>query len=198
MIPFRMPSRLSLLALFAVVIGTGCQKDEVHSYRVPKEVTPAAPTDTAEASTPRLPTETAGLTWQAPSHWVEQDAGGVRRGSYLATDASGATADISIIAFPGDVGGLAANLNRWRTQVGLSSLPDAQVEASVEHQDTPFFHLDFVNYLGEANGVPTRVAGAIMSHGGESWFFKIMGPATAVDAELGAFRVFLQTVAPSR
>jgi len=192
-----MPSRLFIIPLVAALLLTGCQKDEVHAYRVPKEVPPPSSTVETAASDPAASAQ-SGLTWQAPSHWEELPANGVRRGSFNATNADGDTADISLIAFPGDVGGLAANLNRWRTQVGLDPLPEAEVQATIEHQDTPYFHLDFVNYLGEADGVPTRVAGAITSHGGESWFFKIIGPASIVDAELGAFREFLLTIAPSR
>ena len=191
-----MPSRFSLFFPLAALLFSGCQKDEVHAYRVPKEAPPPAVVSSpgmVEKSAP-----SAGLVWQAPDHWSEQSAGGVRRGSFQATNSDGEVADISIIAFPGDVGGMAANLNRWRTQVGLSPLPEADVQATIEHLDTPSFHLDFVNYLGDSNGTPTRVAGAIMSHSGESWFFKIMGPAGVVDAELPAFRSFLQTIATSR
>jgi len=195
-----MPSCLFTISLVAALLLTGCQKDEVHAYRVPKEVPPpSSAVETAStASTGPAASAQGGLTWQAPDHWEELTANGVRRGSFKATNAAGDTADISLIAFPGDVGGLAANLNRWRTQVGLNPLPEAEVQTTIEHQDTPYFHLDFVNYLGESNGLPTRVAGAVTSHGGETWFFKIIGPATIVDAELGAFRAFLQTLAPSR
>lgn len=191
-----MPSRIYLFFSFVALLLSGCQKDEVHAYRVPKEA-PAPAVDTRPGMTDKSSLST-GLVWQAPDHWIEQSAAGVRRGSFQATNDNGEVADISIIAFPGDVGGMAANLNRWRNQVGLSPLPEAEVQATIEHMDTPAFHLDFVNYLGNANGTPTRVAGAIMSHSGESWFFKIMGPASVVDAELPAFRSFLQTIAPSR
>jgi hypothetical protein len=190
-----MPLRLSIIPLLAALLLSGCQKEEVHTYQVPKEAPPPA-TESSPGMTDQT-TSSAGLVWAAPDHWEDQAASGVRRGSYQAVDADGQVADISIIAFPGDVGGMSANFNRWRTQVGLSPLPDADVQATIEHQDTPTFHLDVVNYLGEANGVPTRVAGAIMSHAGESWFFKIIGPASVVDTELPAFRAFLQTIAPS-
>ena len=191
-----MLARFFVFPLIAALFLTGCQKDEVHAYRVPKEE--AKPTLADTASNIASASSAAALTWQAPSHWEQLPSSAMRRGSYKVTNDQGETADISVIAFPGDVGGLPANLNRWRSQVGLARLPDAEVQATIEHQDTPYFHLDFVNYLGEAEGVPSRVAGAIMSHGGESWFFKIMGPVGVVDAELSAFRAFLQTVAPSR
>ena len=189
-----MPSRLLPLSLAAALALTGCQKDEVHSYRVPKEV--EAPLAMPAAGT--TPSSAQDLAWTAPSNWEVVPASGVRRGSFKVANTEGESADISVIAFPGDVGGLTANANRWRDQVGLPRLPDAEVQASVEHLDTPTFHLDFVNYLGTANGVPTRVAGAILEHQGESWFFKIIGPSSIVDAEMESFRAFLQTIAPSR
>ena len=143
-------------------------------------------------------TESAGaLTWTAPDSWEEQPAGGMRRGSFTITGSDGAKADLSVIAFPGDAGGLAANLNRWRGQIGLPALSAEEAEATVVHVDTPAFHVDFVDYLGESQGEPTRITGAILHHGGESWFFKLMGPDALVASQSGAFRNFLQTVAPA-
>ena len=143
-------------------------------------------------------TDTAtALTWTAPDSWEEQTAGGMRRGSFAIMGEDGAKADLSIIAFPGDAGGQAANLNRWRGQIGLPALTAEEAEASVEHIDTPAFHVDVVNYLGESQGVPTRIMGAILHHGGESWFFKFMGPDELVASHSQAFRNFLQTVAPT-
>jgi hypothetical protein len=189
-----MPPRILTISLTATLFLTGCQKDEVHTYRVPKEAEPAISTAAATST----PSASSGLSWTAPSHWEELPAGGVRRGSFKASNADGESADISIIAFPGDVGGLAANVNRWRDQVGLARLPDAEVQATIEHLDTPTFHIDFVNYVGTANGVSSRVAGAILEYQGESWFFKVIGPASIVDAELDAFRAFIQTIVPAR
>jgi hypothetical protein len=176
----------------ALIVLAGCARDEVRSYRVPKEEPPrlAMP---SEASA----TASAGaLTWQAPDHWQDQGAGGMRKGSFTIGGAGDATADLSIISFPGDAGGLGPNLNRWRGQIGLAPLPPDAVNAAIDHVDTPYFHADFVDFLGEADGQPTRIVGAILEHGGESWFFKLMGPAELVAAETANFRAFVGTVAP--
>lgn len=191
-----MPERLATTALIALFTLTACSRDEVRSYRVPKEASPQMPGATAAASAPATGTA-AALTWQAPNHWVDQGAGGMRRGSFQVPGDGEAMADLSIIAFPGDAGGLAANVNRWRGQVGLPNLPPAQIDAEIEHTDTAYFHVDLVTMTGEAAGVPTRIDGAIFNHGGESWFIKFMGPAQLVAQESANFRAFVQTVAPA-
>ncbi len=172
----------------------GCSRDEVRTYRVPKE-DPVAALPAADRTAPAA--AVPALTWQAPDHWQEQPAGGMRRGSFIVPDGKGATADLAITSFPGDVGGLAANVNRWRGQIGLPPLSAEDAQASVEHVDTPAFHVDLVEFAGEVDGTPTRMLGAIIQHGGSSWFFKLMGPDALVAAETDAFRSFIQTVAPA-
>ncbi len=190
-----MSPRLALLPALAALALMGCSRDEIQTYRVPKE-DPTATLPAAMNANP-APGTASALAWQAPAHWQEQTAGGFRRGSFSIPGDGDAAADLSIIAFPGDAGGLAANLNRWRGQIGLAALSAADVQASVEHVDTPTFHVDLVDYLGEADGTPTRILGAILEHGGESWFFKLMGPDAIVAGETEAFRNFIQTVAPA-
>ncbi len=189
-----MPARPAIIAIIALVTLTACSPDEVNSYRVPKETSPTMPGAGGEA-----PVSTGGgaLTWQAPDHWLDQGASGMRRGSFQVPGEGEAVADLSIIAFPGDVGGLAANVNRWRGQVGLPNLSPAQIDAEVEHTDTAFFHVDIVTMTGDAGGIPTRIDGAIFNHAGESWFIKFMGPAELVARENDNFRAFVNTVAPA-
>ncbi len=191
-----MPTRMVALALLTLLSITGCNRDEVRSYRVPKEAAPELPTPAG--STSGAPTSTGALTWQAPGHWEELPASGMRRGSFTLRGDGEQTADLSIIAFPGDVGGMTANVNRWRGQVGLASLSADKVDASIQHTDTAFFHMDFVSMSGEAAGTPTRIDGAIFNHGGESWFVKLMGPTALVAAEAENFRAFVGTIEPAQ
>lgn len=194
-------------ALAALLLLPACQRDEVRSYRVPKEaVAPALPQaggSMAGASMPGAggagaPASTAAvaLTWQGAPHWQQLPAAGMRRGTFTLNAPDGSTADLAITAFPGDVGGLAANLNRWRGQIGLPPLPAAEVQATVEHIDTPHFHVDLVNYLGTTEGKPTRMIAALMEYNGETWFFKLTGPDALVAGEAANFRAFIDTVAP--
>ena len=185
-----------LLLLASLTLLSACREAKVTSYRVPKEKPDPLPPGLAAASTnaataPRpgatapavpgapmapgsdmagtaVPTaEGADLVWTAPADWKPKAPGAMRKGSFTVPGADG-DADLSITAFPGDVGGELANLNRWRSQLQLAP-------------------------LAEANK-PTRIVGALVPVNGATWFFKLMGPDATVAAAKPAFLTFLQSV----
>ena len=191
-----MSARVLALSILTMIVLMGCAREEIKAYRAPKEAPDPSLAVTSSEARADVPATASALAWRAPPHWQEQTAAGFRRGSFLIPGPEGTTADLSIIAFPGDAGGLAANLNRWRNQIGLPALASADVQAAIEHVDTPAFHVDLVDYSGETDGKPVRIIGAILEHDGESWFFKLVGAEEIVAGETAAFRAFIQTVAP--
>jgi hypothetical protein len=211
----RSPACAFVLSL--LLLG-GCRDREITTYRAPKDpaatLPPAAATNTNDlppnhppigtAALPApggamadtaVPTGGDSLTWTAPADWTAKPTGPMRKGSF-AVKGDGAEADLSITAFPGDTGGLLANLNRWRGQVSLPPLAEAQLDANVEHLDLGPLHAELVDFAGSANDAPTRLLGAIVPHDGETWFFKLTGPDALVAREKPAFREFLRTVRP--
>ena len=109
----------------------------------------------------------------------------------------GAEADLSITAFPGDVGGELANVNRWRGQVGLGDLTAAQLAGATQHFDANGLHLTVVDYPGQGAAAAQRLLGAIVPVGSETWFFKLLGPAALVGREREAFMEFLKSIRKS-
>ena len=208
--------------LWCLLLLGGCRDREITAYRAPKDPVATAPAPTAGSANtndlPRghppvglpseavakegdtmantaVPTGSDSLIWTAPAAWAVKANGPMRKGSYT-VKGNGAEADFSITAFPGDTGGLLANLNRWRGQVSLPPLAEAQLGASVEHLDLGSLHAEVVDFAGSANGAPTRLLGAVVPVNGVTWFFKLMGPATLVAQEKPAFLAFLRTVRP--
>ncbi len=205
-----MLSRLTPCALAtAVLLLAGCKDREITSYRAPKDpppVMPGALPGTAPAggdsmANTAVPTGSDRLAWTAPGDWIAKAPGAMRKGSFTVRGADGAEADLSITAFPGDTGGLLANLNRWRNQVSLPPLGEAGLDDEVQHFDTGGQHMDgsglhfeVVDFAGNAKGAPTRLLGAVLSRPGETWFFKLMGPDALVAAQKPAFLEFLRSV----
>jgi hypothetical protein len=218
------PRRYSTtVLLLSLLIAAGCKDREIAAYRAPKDPAPAAmPAATAPAamngplpdghppiggaatpagpmgampdgSGPTVATGSA-LTWTAPAQWQAKPVSSFRKGSFNITGDGGAVADLAITAFPGDTGGLFANVNRWRGQVGLPPVAEAELEAGIQHLDVNGFHITIVDALGSVNGQPTRVLGAIVPHNGQTWFFKLLGPDAIVIREQAAFRDFLATI----
>lgn len=131
-----------------------------------------------------------GASWSRPETWKTGPANAMRKGTYLISG-SGGDAELAISAFPGDVGGLIANVNRWRQQAGQPPLDEAGILNSIEKRDLPAgpAHLMLI----EGNGRPSTL-GAILPHANETWFFKMTGPLATLQEEVATFEAFLKTV----
>lgn len=206
-----MNTRTLLLSVAALsLFGSGCRKDEVTSYRIPKEAS-ASPSDPhgsggapgAGAAAPAgdmantaVATATgAALAWTAPAHWAAKTGSSMRKGSY-AIKGDGAEADMAITAFPGDVGGDLANLNRWRGQISLPPVGQAEFEAATQHLDRNGLHMTVADIVGTGDKAQ-RILGAMVPYAGATWFFKLSGPDALVAKEKPAFMAFLDTVKPA-
>ncbi len=127
-----------------------------------------------EEKNPNLP------TWQVPASWKEQPAPRMVIKSFAVGDDSH-KAVITISSFPGDVGGLLANVNRWRAQLGLEGLAETDLGKSVQPLDTANGKASIVQM--DAASKPVRLVGVILPHGTDTWFYKMVGDASAVDKE---------------
>ncbi len=155
----------------------------------------AKPTDLANQEAEHL----GDLEFTAPAGWVETPGNSIRLASYSISKEGYPPADFSITSFPGDTGGLVANVNRWRRQIGLSPWDASQVSAAAQ-QLTNAASLEFkVFELKPSSDKEKSVSDewirvAIMEKGGKSWFFKLKGDAVLVDLQSDEFKSLLQSV----
>lgn len=187
--------RASLFALGSLCLLSACREAKVESYRVPKEAPPPAPLNMPGmnmANTAVLTADGASLVWDAPANWTAQPASAMRRGSYLIKHTDGTTAELSITAFPGDVGGDLANINRWRNQLQLPPLATADLPAVLQQTDIGDRHFKIVEFDNPQSGQATLAA--YTEYEGSTWFFKLTGTTAAIGAEKPAFMDFLKTI----
>jgi hypothetical protein len=154
---------------------------------------PAAPAPDM-AATPVSPADGPGLKWTAPARWQAKPATAMRKATYILPGADGASTELAITAFPGDVGGELANVNRWRGQVQLPPLTAAELPGAVTRVTANGLPVTIVDLTGGPAGAPVRLLGAIVPGKGDTWFFKLTGPADQVAVEKPAFLAFLQTL----
>lgn len=210
-----------LLGCSLILLLAGCAKTEVAAYRVPKEkdaelpaamaaaapaATSASPGAVAPAGAPPAapgpamsgtPVATAsgpGLTWTAPTGWQPKPLGAMRKGSFTVTGDAGATADLSITAFPGAVGGELANINRWRGQIALPPIAEGDLAAAVTRLTPNGLTITVVDLVGADAASAQRILGAMVPYEGAMWFFKLTGPGALVGGAKPAFLEFLTTV----
>ncbi|MGA2444831.1 MAG: hypothetical protein ABSG50_05290 [Opitutaceae bacterium] len=182
----RPPHLICLLA--AGLILAGCKDTTIATYRVPKESRFVPPADIVKLA----------IRWQTPPDWQEQPGDGVRQGSFLITGTDGAKADVSVITFPGDVGGDLANVNRWRAQIQLPPVSEAELPGALVRLAGPAGEFLLVDLLSETpvleGGHKARVLGAILKQPAQTWFFKLAGEADLVASQKEAFVGFLKSV----
>lgn len=148
------------------------------------------------AATPVATAEGGGLTWTAPSDWRQKPPSPMRKGSYTVPGDGGAEADLSVTAFPGDVGGELANVNRWRGQLQLPPITDADLPGTLQRIEHNGLRFAVVDIPGSAEPAQ-RILGASVPFGDATWFFKLTGPSAVVEKARPAFLSFLETVKPA-
>ena len=191
--PLPSRCRIALLVLAGVFSGLAACKDrEIVSYRIPKDASAdSAPAAAAAAVSTAAP----AIQWAAPAGWQSQPASGMREASFLVPGAGGASADVSVVSFPGTGGDDLANINRWRSQLKLAPVAAAELSAQIQSLKTTageFVIADFAGVVPDKGA--TRLLGAWLRRPDRVWFFKMMGPADLVETQKAAFTGFLQSV----
>ncbi len=143
------------------------------------------------------------LTWTVPPGWGESktpDPTGMRTVDLRFGPAQEGECYVSLM--PGPAGGKAANLNRWRTQMGQPAFTTEELE---KLEKKPFFgrDADFVAFDGDykAVGAPEpkkgyRLLGLIHSAPQATIFVKLIGPKALVEQNAAAFDAFCQSIRP--
>lgn len=133
----RNTSHLLWPVVTLVALGpAGCGDPAIEEHRIPaqSDQTPTAEQPSAEPATDLAPTTPAASPapdrpWTAPDSWRPVPGERpMRLATYEIPDESGPI-EVAITRFPGDVGGMLANINRWRGQLGLGPVTEADIPA---------------------------------------------------------------------
>ena len=120
-----------------------------------------------------------------PAGWQEVSGGQFLVAKFTIAGDSGATAAVNVSSSAGEGGGLVGNVNRWRGQLGLAPLSEAEVNKSVTAIDVQGGKASLVEMSGTdaRTGQPTRLVGVIVPQSGQTWFYKLMGDAKVVESQ---------------
>jgi hypothetical protein len=174
---FLAAGSVALLAL------TGCEdKAEIRTYTTPKEipgVVDAAPV--RAAATGEEP-----VHWSMPEGWTRQ-AGDEFRFATLTDARTDPALTVTVSKLPARAGTLLANVNRWRGQLALDPIDEAQlVEQAhpLEGVSLPSVLVDLVMAEPEEEGgpEPMRMLAAVYETPGWTWFFKSTAPRSQMQA----------------
>jgi hypothetical protein len=197
--------RLLLITLISF-LGFGCKPTpqistyEVKSEAVEKVSEPAPAQKSAIAPASGMPAsaamqaETASFgspKWPTtPAAWRVNAPNPMRKGSWSIAGSDGSKAEIAVTVFPGDVGGITANVNRWRGQLALSSASEAEVNATAENATVGN---DAAKKFTLISTDQKRMTVALLvAKNNSTWFCKLSGDTTVVRSQIESFLKFFK------
>jgi hypothetical protein len=204
-----------LLLLSVSLLAFGCKPaPQVSRYKVEPEAAPAA---AAPATAPAAPVaaqhapspavaapmvapasmkaEAAGFEapkWaKLPTGWSVGPENSMRKATWIVSGPNDTKAEIAVTVFPGNVGGLTANVNRWRGQIGL--LPASPDEIAASTKTVKVGGLESQRFVMTSTDGKKAVDAVLTAKDGATWFFKMNGETAAVEANGAAFVAFLSS-----
>ncbi len=135
--------------------------------------------------------------WTVPESWTPAQSGSMVLARFD-LEAAGGTASLTVTRFPGDVGGLVPNVNRWRGQVGLPPVTEAEIDSTMDTVEVDGNEARLIDLSSAAEG---QKAGLIAvwdyRQDGDramSWFYKLQGDFAAVTESREAFMEFVASI----
>jgi hypothetical protein len=152
------------------------------------------------------PPQKSPLTWTTPEGWREAAPDPSSAGMRLINLKFGpdGEGECYLSAMPGAAGGVKANVDRWRAQMGLPPLTDAEVEALPKR---PFLNREasYVKLDGDFKPVGAetplkgyRLIGLLQAAPEFTLFVKLTGPKALVEQNEQAFAKFIESIGIER
>jgi hypothetical protein len=134
--------------------------------------------------------------WEVPAGWSEVPGGQFLVAKFNIAGESNAQAAVNVSMSTGDGGGLLANVNRWRQQLGLSPASETDLAKTATSVEIAGGKATMVDMSGTdaRTRQPARIVGAIVPQSGQTWFYKLMGESKLVESQKEAFNRFVQSV----
>ncbi len=167
------------------------------SERFGFDVTPStAPTQAGSMS--HVDENAPHYHWTTPTGWSELPPTPLRLVNLLV--AGNEVAECYFTVLPGGGGGITANINRWRAQMGLPPMEESDIDdlpkASLLDLEAVYIELDgtFSGMRGELTEPDFRMVGLIAEDAANAYFIKMTGPQELILSEMGQFQVFVDSL----
>lgn len=188
---------LASIAAAALVAGAGCDNraDEIRSYTIPKETPP--PISVPMQQQAQRPA--AGpMQWDLPDGWTQIANPNPMRFATLTAGEGDERIEVAISQLAGAAGGIAANINRWRGQIGLPPASESELAGAarpIVARGAQGVMVDLVGVPPEGSDAPgPRMLAAIFPAERQTWFIKTTAHAPVMDNHTEAFVTLCESV----
>jgi hypothetical protein len=148
----------------------------------------------ATSSEASPPATAPKLAYQLPEGWRDRGAGGMRKAAFEVASTAGRV-EITLIDLDRAAGDRLANINRWRGQVGLPPITEAELPKAITSVSIAGQMGDFVELPGDPAAEKTQsILGVIFDRGDQTWFLKMQGTPEIAAAEKEHFLEFASSL----
>jgi hypothetical protein len=166
------------------------QKEAFVEFLKSIKIAAAAKSETAPPPVAKTEaTSATGSKWNPPAGWKEVAPGTMQIAKFSVPEKGSAKADVTISVFPSSTGGALANVNRWRGQIQLPAIDEAELKKIL----TPLDPSNPEAVLVDLKNNDRQLIGAIVPRDGQWFFFKLLGDAAAVTPQKEAFTQFAKS-----
>jgi hypothetical protein len=176
---------IPFLLLFSLA---ACKDSNVQEQRIEKGVesipAPLAANDPAQSTSIVQESESVDLhdSWIVPEGWVKDDSPrSMRLATYMIPTKLG-NQEVAVSRFPGQVGGVLANINRWRGQMGLQPVTESQLAEHIERFTIESSNDTFDGYqtrIDSEQGVMIAI-GLYQESINQTWFVRSTLPSVEI------------------
>ena len=160
---------------------------------LPERKRPATSTTSVDAAKPHPKTaskqqgfDTSQLDGKPPEHWKPGPVKGMRKANF-SFDRDGKLVEITVIPAGGN---MLANVNRWRGQIQLPPVSEADLDKSLQPIEADGLTGSYIELFGPREAI----LAAIFAKGQTQWFVKLKGDAAVAKNEVAPFKAFSESL----
>ena len=153
---------------------------------------PAPSQEQGPAAKPTAPIAAAAsdeFSFTAPQGWKPGTTGPFRKVAFEVED-NGEKCEITVSSLAAAGSGLLPNINRWRGQIGLKEMEQAEMQKAVEPVSVDGHDGHVIELVGDRK----TIIGAIVIVSDQGWFVKLTGEKALAAREKANFMGFVKSV----
>jgi len=171
-------------ALITIILVQFCSQDkQIKTYRLQKNNLPS--------NSINIKPSYQSIGWHKPDKWIASKGSNMRLASFEVPFTVG-LGDLSIIELNGNGGGIEANVNRWRTQLGLNFQPLQEIEKDIIIREGNFGVYQIINLINYQTNLGFLCA--IIPLDNRTLFIKLSGTIEGINESKTDFISFSSSI----
>ena len=204
-IPQMMQHPKMIISVATIILLFSCDsKEKITTYKIKKSPLVMQPTEgfsditsienSSDTRTKHKGNNSLTLKWTTPSTWEELAPGNMLMANFHVIDSKNKSVNISVSMFPGDVGGIENNANRWRRQINLQPQKMEEISKYIQNITLPLLgDAQFLELNNSQNNQGMKVL-IVPNQNNHTIFVKMMGEADSLSELDYEFNLFVQSI----